>query len=144
MSCLQSLNSYAFNADLSPLTLRIKSILFGLGQSSYNIQFLRISSHLGIRGNETAVSLTKSSSKFISPSSSLIPWSDFTLLLQRHISTLWSAYWNNLPANIASKFKSIVLNIGTDIWFKNVSLLRSYHTVQSFTYWTLSFTLPCL
>jgi len=68
-----------------------------------------------IRGNETSDSLAKSSSNFISPSFSLIPWSDFTPLQRRHISTPWSTYWNNLPANFASTFKSIVPNIGTDI-----------------------------
>jgi len=124
-SCLQSLNSYAFNSNLSSLTLRIKSIRFGLGQSSYNIQFDWIPSHEEIRGNEIRHSLTKSSSNFISPSS-LIPRSDFTPLLRRHVSSLWSAYWNNLPANFASKFKSSVPNIGSDIWFKHISLSRSF------------------
>jgi ribonuclease HI len=115
MFCLQSLYFHTFNSNLSPLILRIKSILFGLGQSSYDIQFLWIPSHVGTRGNEITDSLAKSYSNFISSSSSLISCSDFTPLLRYHVSTLWSAYWNNVPANFASKFKSVVPNIGTEI-----------------------------
>ncbi|KAL4150005.1 hypothetical protein QTP88_003854 [Uroleucon formosanum] len=88
--------------------------------------FLWVPSHVGIRGNEYADSLAKSSSNFISPSFSPIPWSDFTPLLRHHIFNLWSAYWHNLPANFASKYKSIVPNIINNIWFKNVLLPRAF------------------
>ncbi|KAL4119211.1 hypothetical protein QTP88_012055 [Uroleucon formosanum] len=74
MSCLQSLNSFSLNSHPSPLIIRIKSILFSLGQLDFNIQFLWVPSHVGIRGNEYADSLAKSSSNFISPSFSPIPW----------------------------------------------------------------------
>ncbi|KAL4099050.1 hypothetical protein QTP88_023545 [Uroleucon formosanum] len=120
MSCLQSLNSFSLNSHPSPLIIRIKSILFSLGQLDFNIQFLWVPSHVGIRGNEYADSLAKSSSNFISPSFSPIPWSDFTPLLRHHIFNLWSVYWHNLPANFASKYKSIVPNIINNIWFKNI------------------------
>ncbi|KAL4112254.1 hypothetical protein QTP88_016075 [Uroleucon formosanum] len=118
MSCLQSLNSFSLNSHPSPLFIGIKSILFSLSQLDFNIQFLWVPSHVGIRGNEYADSLAKSSSNFISPSFSPIPWSDFTPLLRHHIFNLWSAYWHNLPANFASKYKSIVPNIINNIWFK--------------------------
>lgn len=126
MSCLQSLNSFSLNSHPSPLIIRIKSILFSLGQLDFNMQFLWVPSHVGFRGNEYANSLAKSSSNFISPSFSPIPWSDFTPLLRHHIFNLWSAYWHNLPANFASKYKSIVPNIINNIWFKNVLLPRAF------------------
>ncbi|KAL4082943.1 hypothetical protein QTP88_029441 [Uroleucon formosanum] len=94
-----------------------------LGQLDFNMQFLWVPSHVGFRGNEYANSLAKSSSNFISPSFSLIPWSDFTPLLRHHIFNLWSAYWHNLPANFASKYKSIVPNIINNIWFRNVVIV---------------------
>ncbi|KAL4097378.1 hypothetical protein QTP88_022167 [Uroleucon formosanum] len=125
-SCLQSLNSFSLNSHPSPLIIHIKSIPFSLGQLDFNIQFLWVPSHVGIRGNEYADSLAKSSSNFISPSFSPIPWSDFTPLLRHHIFNLWSAYWHNLPANFASKYKSIVPNIINNIWFKNVLLPRAF------------------
>ncbi|KAL4154579.1 hypothetical protein QTP88_000436 [Uroleucon formosanum] len=93
MSCLQPLNSFSLNYHPSPLIIRIKSILFSLGQLDFNMQFLWVPSHVGFRGNEYANSLAKSSSNFISPSFSPIPWSDFTPLLRHHIFNLWSAYW---------------------------------------------------
>ncbi|KAL4153575.1 hypothetical protein QTP88_001408 [Uroleucon formosanum] len=74
MSCLQSLNSYSLNSHPSPLIIRIKSILFSLGQLDFNMQFLWVPSHVGFRGNEYANSLAKSFSNFISPSFSPIPW----------------------------------------------------------------------
>jgi hypothetical protein len=104
MSCLQS--SY-----LSPLILRIKSILFSLSQLSFNIQYLWVPSHIGIHGSEIADSLAKSSSKLTSPFFSLIPWSNFISLLRFYVLNLWSIYWNNLPINFASTFKSVVPNI---------------------------------
>ncbi|KAL4154298.1 hypothetical protein QTP88_002120 [Uroleucon formosanum] len=96
MSCLQPLNSFSLNYHPSPLIIRIKSILFSLGQLDFNMQFLWVPSHVGFRGNEYANSLAKSSSNFISPSFSPIPWSDFTPLLRHHIFNLWSAYWRRL------------------------------------------------
>lgn len=39
------------------------------------------------------------------------PQADLTPTLRRHVSSLWSSYWNNLPVNLPSKFKSIELNI---------------------------------
>ncbi|KAL4082751.1 hypothetical protein QTP88_029647 [Uroleucon formosanum] len=94
MSCLQPLNSFSLNSHPSPLIIRIKSILFSLGQLDFNMQFLWVPSHVGFRGNEYSNSLAKSSSNFISPSFSPIPWSDFTPLLRHHIFNLWSAYWH--------------------------------------------------
>ncbi|KAL4154598.1 hypothetical protein QTP88_000455 [Uroleucon formosanum] len=101
MSCLQPLNSFSLNSHPSPLIIRIKSILFSLGQLDFNMQFLWVPSHVGFRGNEYANSLAKSSSNFISPSLSPIPWSDFTPLLRHHIFNLWSAYWRHylLPSH---------------------------------------------
>jgi len=52
MPCLQSLNFFSLNSHPSPLILSIKSIFFGLGQLDFNIQFLRVPSHVGISGNE--------------------------------------------------------------------------------------------
>ncbi|KAL4154606.1 hypothetical protein QTP88_000463 [Uroleucon formosanum] len=100
-----------------------QSIRMALGQLDFNMQFLWVPSHVGFRGNEYANSLAKSSSNFISPSFSLIPWSDFTPLLRHHIFNLWSAYWHNLPANFASKYKSIVPNIINNIWFRNIVIV---------------------
>lgn len=44
-------------------------------------------------------------------------------ILQRHIATLWSLYWNNLPATFVSKFKSVVLNIIHNFGFRAYSCL---------------------
>lgn len=68
MYFLQSLNSFSLHSHLSPLILRIKSILFSLSQSDFNIQFLWVPSNVGIHGNEFLDFLAKSSSNFISPS----------------------------------------------------------------------------
>ena len=125
LSCLQSLNSCPFSSHVSPLILRIKSILFNLSQLNFNIQFLWVPSHIGISGNEYADKLAKLSSNLISPSFSVIPCSDFTPLLRRHISNMWSNYWNNSPANFASRLKSIVPNIKNDLWFSNLFLSRA-------------------
>jgi hypothetical protein len=125
MFCLQSLNSFSLHFHISPLILRIISILISLSQLDLNIQFLWVPSHVGIQGNECADSLAKSSSNLIRPSFSVIPLSDFTPLLQRHFFNFWSVYWRNLPSNFASRFKFIVPNITKNIWFKNVLLPRS-------------------
>lgn len=66
MSCLQSLSFNPFNSHLSPLVLRIKTILFSLCQSGFIIQFLWVSSHVDIYSNEVADFLAKFSSNLIS------------------------------------------------------------------------------
>lgn len=65
LSCLQSLNSFSFKFHISPLVLRIKSILFSLGRLDFNIQFLWISSHADISSNEIAYTLANTSSNFL-------------------------------------------------------------------------------
>jgi hypothetical protein len=44
MSSIQSLISYPLNYRLSPLILRLKSILFSLNQNNFNIKFLWVPS----------------------------------------------------------------------------------------------------
>ena len=126
MSCLQSLTSNPFNPHISPLVLHIKSILFRLNQLNFCIEFLWVPSHVGIHGNEVADSLAKHSSNVSRPSISLIPWSDLLLNLRRHVFALWSTYWNTLPENFSSRYKSIMPNIPNNIWFLNLDLTRSY------------------
>ncbi|VVC28773.1 Ribonuclease H-like domain,Ribonuclease H domain [Cinara cedri] len=111
MSCLQSLISNSFNSKLSPLVFQIKSYLYFLNQSNRLIQIIWIPGHVGVHGNEKADELAKSTSNTILPPLAKLPWTDFTPLLRRHITCLWSNYWNNLPAHFASKYKSIVPSI---------------------------------
>ena len=125
MSCLQALNSNPFNSHLSPLILRIKSLIFTLNQLNYTIHFLWIPSHIGILGNEVADNLAKSTSNLVCPSLTQLPSSDFTLFIKRYISNLWSVYWNNLPANFASRYKYITPNILKNTWFNDLNLPRS-------------------
>jgi hypothetical protein len=54
-----------------------------------------------------------------------IPSTYFLPILRQHINYLWSSYWNNLPANFASKYKSIVPSILKKTWFDNLKLLRT-------------------
>ncbi|KAL4154290.1 hypothetical protein QTP88_002112 [Uroleucon formosanum] len=119
-----------------------QSIRMALGQLDFNMQFLWVPSHVGFRGNEYANSLAKSSSNFISPSFSPIPWSDFTPLLRHHIFNLWSAYWHNLPANFASKNKSIVPNIINNIWFKNIVIVALIMPLLTTSVPTFNFDKP--
>ncbi|KAL4154600.1 hypothetical protein QTP88_000457 [Uroleucon formosanum] len=111
MSCLQPLNSFSLNYHPSPLIIRIKSILFSLGQLDFNMQFLWVPSHVGFRGNEYANSLAKSSSNFISPSFSPIPCLgqlDFNmqfLWVPSHVGFRGNEYANSL-AKSSSNFIS--------------------------------------
>uniref|UniRef100_A0A2H8TL40 RNA-directed DNA polymerase from mobile element jockey n=2 Tax=Melanaphis sacchari TaxID=742174 RepID=A0A2H8TL40_9HEMI len=126
MSCLQSLTSNPFNSKLSPLVFLIKSYIYTLEQSNHHIQFLWIPSHIGIHGNETADGLAKAASYTILPPLAQLPWTDFSPLLRRHIISLWSNHWNNLPAHFASRYKSIVPSIiNKKTWFYNLDLPRS-------------------
>jgi len=126
MSCLQSLTSNPFNSKLSPLVFQIKLFLYTLKQSNHHIQFLWVPSHIGIHGNEAADGLAKAASYSTLPPLAQLPWSDFSPLLSRHITNLWSNHWNNLPAHFASKYKTIVHSVSNKkTWFYNLNLPRS-------------------
>ncbi|KAF0765352.1 RNase H domain-containing protein, partial [Aphis craccivora] len=125
LSCLLALNSNHFNSHLSPLVLRIKQITHTLHLSNYSIKFLWVPSHIGIRGNEVADSLAKSTSKLICPSLTLLPHTDFIPIIRHHTKLLWSLQWSNLPAEFAAKYKHIVPNIPHETWFNNLNLSRS-------------------
>jgi len=94
-----------------PLVLRIRSLTFYLYLLNYNIQFLWISSHTGIHGNEIADKLAKSTSNLICSSFTQLSQFDFTPLIQQFISNLWSSCWNNLLAGFALKYRNITSNI---------------------------------
>lgn len=83
MSCLQALKSNPFNYHLYPPILHIKLLICTLKQLSYNINFLWIPSHIGIRGNEVVDNLAKSTSNLISRCFTQLPQSDFTHLLKQ-------------------------------------------------------------
>jgi len=126
LSCLQALISNPFNSKLSPLVLRIKSFINYLKNSHRSIQFLWIPSHIGILGNEVADWLAKSTAITILPSSVQLPWTDFSLLLRRHILSLWSIQWNNLPIGFASKYKNTAPIISNNrTWINNLNIPRS-------------------
>jgi len=108
MSCLQSLKSCPFNSKLSPFVFHIKSIINYLNETNYLIQFIWVSSHIDLHGNKVADSLAKSTSNLILTSFNQLPWTNFTPILQCHITNLWSNYWTNLTTNFASKFKNLV------------------------------------
>jgi len=127
MSCLQSLITNPFNSKLSPLIFQIKHHLHLLNQSKFQVQLIWIPGHVGILGNEMADRLAKETSTNILPSLIRLPWTDFTPLLIRHVSKLWSLHWTNLPADFASKFKSNIHIIpGGKIWFQGLDLSRPY------------------
>ncbi|KAF0757415.1 RNA-directed DNA polymerase from mobile element jockey, partial [Aphis craccivora] len=112
MSCsLQALNSNPFNSHLSPLILRIKSLIFILNQLNYNIQFLWVPSHTGIHGNEVADNLAKSSSSLIFLPFTQLPHSDFIPLIKQYTSNMWLSLWNDLPVDFASRYRNITPNI---------------------------------
>ena len=70
--------------------------------------------------------LAKAASNTILPPLAQLPWTDFSPLLRRHVISLWSNHWNNLPAHFASKYKSIVPSISNKkTWFYNLDLPRS-------------------
>jgi hypothetical protein len=66
-----------------------------------------------------------STSSISLPSPCKIPSSDFIPILRQHINHFWSSYWNSLPANFASKYKSVVPVILKKIWFFNLKLSRT-------------------
>ena len=126
LSCLLALVSNPFNSKLSPLVLRIKSFIYYLNNSHRSIQFLWIPSHIGILGNEVADRLAKSTAITILPSPALLPWTDFSPLLRRHILSLWSTQWNKLPVGFASKYKNTApIFSNNKTWFNNLNLPRS-------------------
>jgi hypothetical protein len=70
-----------------------------------------------------------------------IPFSDFLPILRQHINYLWSSYWNNLPANFASKYKSVIPNILKKTWFNNLKLSR-LSIIQYSRLWVGHYLLP--
>uniref|UniRef100_A0A2S2Q117 ribonuclease H n=1 Tax=Sipha flava TaxID=143950 RepID=A0A2S2Q117_9HEMI len=134
MSCLQALISNPFDSHLSSLVLIIKSIILKLHQDNYTIQFLWVSSHIGIHGNEFTDNLAKSTSNLICPSLTHLPRTDFIPILRRHISNLWCAYWSNLSAEFATRYKNIVPNVLNKTWFYNLNLPRSSIIHNSIAY----------
>lgn len=53
---------------------------------------IKFPNHVGISGNEIANTLNKTSSNFIGPFFSPIPWSDFTPLLRCQFFKFWFIY----------------------------------------------------
>lgn len=75
LSCLQTLESNPFNYKLSPLVVHIKSYIKFLNQINGFVQYLWVSSYIGIHGNKVAYRLAKStSSTIIVPSISKLTW----------------------------------------------------------------------
>jgi len=125
MSSLQSFISNPFNFHLFHLVLSIKSIILKFHQSNYVIQFLWLSSHIGIHGNKVTDNLAKSTSNLTCPALTQLRHTDFVPILRCHISNLWSTYWSNLPAEFATRYKNIVPNIQNKICFNNLNSPRS-------------------
>jgi len=70
--------------------------------------------------------LAKDTSSTIFPPLTQLLWTNFPPLLRRHIISLWSNHWNNLPTHFASKHKTIVPRISNEkTWFYNLDLPRS-------------------
>lgn len=109
MSLLQTLNSNPLHSQLSPLVLRIKSLIFYLNLLNYTIHFIWIPGHTGIHGNKMADNLARSTFNLIFPSLTQLPHSHFTPFIKRYISNLWSTYWSNLPENFASRYRDYIL-----------------------------------
>lgn len=83
------------------------SILIHNRRLALTNQLRCISNHVSICGHEVADTLAKLSSNFTSYSFSLIDGSNFIPILRRHICSLKSAYWNNLPTTTFPRFKSM-------------------------------------
>jgi len=67
-----------------------------------------VPSYIGIHRNEMADMLTKATSNTISSSPVHLLWTDFIPILRRNTASFWSNYWNKLPANSATKYKTVV------------------------------------
>jgi len=121
LSCLIALNSNPFNSHFSPLVLRIKQITHTLYLSNYSIKFLWVPSHIGIRGNEMADSLAKSTFKLICPSLTLLPHTDL-IIFQLYATTSncsgphsgLISQPNSLP-NINTSFQIFLMKPGSTI-----------------------------
>lgn len=139
LSSLLSLSSDFFNSRPSPISIRIRQLLYELTLSDFLVEFLWVPSHSGIKGNEIVDSIAKSTSSFCCPSPTLIPWTDFCPLLKSHISNLWLNQWNNLAPNYASWYKNISPSIPSQPWFHNLKLNRNI--ITSFSRLRLGHTL---
>lgn len=128
LSCLLSLSSDFFNSRPSPISIRIRQLLYELTLSDFIVEFLWVPGHSGIKGNEIADSIAKSTSSFCCPSPTLIPWTDFCPLLKYHIYNLWRNQWNGLAPNYASWYKNISPSIPSHPWFHNLKLNRKIIT----------------
>ncbi|KAL4098867.1 hypothetical protein QTP88_023385 [Uroleucon formosanum] len=62
LSCLLSLSSDFFNSRPSPISIRIRQLLYELTLSDFIVEFLWVPGHFGIKGNEIADSIAKSTS----------------------------------------------------------------------------------
>lgn len=108
------------------LVYRISTIYFYFHQSNYTIQFLWVPSRIEIHGNNISDSnIRNTTSNFINPCLTLLPWTDFTPISSCHITIVCSSHRINLPADITSRFKNIFLNNLNKTWFKNLSLSTS-------------------
>lgn len=83
--CFQSITSNLSNSHLFLLVFQIKTIIFNL--SNYTIQFLWLSNHSGIHGNEIVDCLVKFSSNRICSIFTQILSTEFILILY-----FWSTY----------------------------------------------------
>jgi len=100
-------NSSLFCASTSPLSLNIKASLFHLRAHDFIIEFLWISSHAGVSGNEVANLFAISTKYSTKPDIRKIPSTDFLNLLKTNFKHAWQNKWVSVVLDFATWYRSL-------------------------------------
>ena len=91
LSCLQAIENRLWN---NPLTLSVLNRLHNLNMKGYNILFVWLPSHVGIRGNVEADMAAKSALTLTAASNTCVPFSDFKPLITTFVNKKWQRKWD--------------------------------------------------
>lgn len=110
---------------MTSIILNIGHLLWSLIVNNFQIPFLWVLGHAGIRGNELADSLSNSISNFLFSGSYVHQYTDFIFLLWSTISSYWNANWVNLPRSNTNKYKTLSSTTSLNPWFQNLHISRN-------------------
>lgn len=91
LSCLQAIENRLWN---NPLILSILNRLHNLNIKGYNILFVWLPSHVGIRGNAEADMAAKSALTLTTATNTTVPFSDFKPLITTFLNKKWQLKWD--------------------------------------------------